>query len=63
MGVFNFFIVLPQILASVGLGKVVDSLLGGSAMNAVLAGGISMLVAGLLTPIVSASETGEVTES
>lgn len=60
MGVFNFFIVLPQILASVALGKLVDALLGGSAMNAVLAGGISMGIASVAVLIVGdESESGE----
>jgi maltose/moltooligosaccharide transporter len=59
MGVFNFFIVLPQILAAVVLGKLVDSLLGGNAMKAVLMGGISMAIAAAATLIVSKeSETG-----
>lgn len=53
MGVFNFFIVLPQILAAVALGKLVDSMLGGDAMKAVLAGGISMAIASVATLIVS----------
>jgi maltose/moltooligosaccharide transporter len=53
MGVFNFFIVLPQILAAVVLGKVVDSLLGGDAMKAVLMGGVSMAIASVATLIVS----------
>ncbi len=64
MGVFNFFIVLPQILAAVALGKLVDSLLGGDAMKAVLAGGISMAIASIATLIVSDdSETGTPSES
>jgi len=59
MGVFNFFIVLPQILAAVALGKLVDTMLGGDPMKAVLAGGIAMAVASLATLIVSdESETG-----
>ncbi len=59
MGVFNFFIVLPQILASVGLGLVVDKLLGGDAMKAVLTGGICFVVAALATLLVSKeSESG-----
>lgn len=45
MGVFNFFIVLPQILAATLLGPVVANLLGGRAMLAVLAGGGCMLIA------------------
>lgn len=59
MGVFNFFIVLPQILAAVVLGKLVDSLLGGDAMKAVLMGGVSMAIASAATLIVgNESETG-----
>jgi maltose/moltooligosaccharide transporter len=45
MGVFNFFIVLPQILAATLLGKVVEHLLGGRGMPVVICGGVSMLVA------------------
>jgi predicted MFS family arabinose efflux permease len=64
MGVFNFFIVLPQILAAVALGKLVDSVLGGDAMKAVLAGGIAMAVASVATLIVGdESETGSPAES
>ena len=51
-----------QILASVGLGSVVKHRLGEDAMKAVLMGGAGMLIAGLVTPIVSASETGQAIE-
>jgi maltose/moltooligosaccharide transporter len=44
MGVFNFFIVLPQILAATVLGPVVQHFLGGHAMPAVVVGGVSFLV-------------------
>lgn len=47
MGVFNFFIVLPQILAATLLGYVVEHFLGGQALPVVMAGGASMLVAAL----------------
>jgi maltose/moltooligosaccharide transporter len=53
MGVFNFFIVLPQILASAGLGLVMKHLLGDNPMNAVLLGGCSMVLAGLCVGFVS----------
>jgi maltose/moltooligosaccharide transporter len=53
MGVFNFFIVLPQILASVGLGLLVKRLLGDNPMNAVLLGGVSMVLAALCVGFVS----------
>ena len=52
MGVFNFFIVLPQILASVGLGWVLKNLLGNNAMNAILLGGASFVVAALTLQLV-----------
>jgi maltose/moltooligosaccharide transporter len=47
MGVFNFFIVLPQIVASLGLGFLIKNFLGGNPLNAVLLGGASLLVAAL----------------
>ena len=53
MGVFNFFIVIPQILASLGLGALMKALLGGNPMNAVLLGGGSMILAGLCVGFVS----------
>ena len=57
MGVFNFFIVLPQILASVGLGWVMERWLGNDATKALLLGGASMLLAALLTLRVRREET------
>jgi maltose/moltooligosaccharide transporter len=57
MGVFNFFIVLPQILASVGLGWVMERFLGNDATKALLLGGASMLLAALLTLRVRKEET------
>jgi len=45
MGVFNFFIVIPQILAATVLGPVVQHLFGGRALPAVMAGGVSFFVA------------------
>jgi maltose/moltooligosaccharide transporter len=57
MGVFNFFIVLPQILASVGLGFVMERWLGNDATMALLLGGASMLLAALLTLRVREAET------
>lgn len=47
MGVFNFFIVLPQILAATLLGPAVKYLLGGHAMAAVVIGGGCMVLAAL----------------
>ncbi len=53
MGVFNFFIVIPQILASLGLGLLMKKVLGDNPMNAVLLGGASMIVAALCVSAVS----------
>ena len=49
MGIFNFFIVLPQILAASILGIVVGRLFGGEPVYALVVGGVSMIIAGLLT--------------
>jgi maltose/moltooligosaccharide transporter len=49
MGVFNFFIVLPQIIASLCMGWVVKNLLGGNALLAVVVGGGCMILAAVLT--------------
>jgi maltose/moltooligosaccharide transporter len=53
MGVFNFFIVIPQILASLGLGLLMKHALGDNPMNAVLLGSMAMLLAGLCVGLVS----------
>jgi maltose/moltooligosaccharide transporter len=47
MGIFNFFIVIPQILAASILGSMVKFLFNGHTMNALIAGGISMIIAAL----------------
>lgn len=59
MGVFNFFIVLPQILASLFLGKLVERVLGDNALNAILLGGASMLIAAVAVRFVDDKESLE----
>jgi maltose/moltooligosaccharide transporter len=49
MGVFNFFIVIPQIVAAALLGVIVGRFFGGQAIDALLIGGISLVVAAILT--------------
>lgn len=49
MGIFNFFIVLPQILAATLLGIFTKSLFSGNAIFTILVGGCSMLVAAFLS--------------
>lgn len=48
MGVFNFFIVIPQIVASAILGFIVTHVAGGHSIMALVFGGCSMIIAGLL---------------
>jgi maltose/moltooligosaccharide transporter len=48
MGIFNFFIVIPQIMAATILGFMVHTLFKGNSILALLAGGISMLAAAVL---------------
>ncbi len=49
MGVFNFFIVIPQIVAATILGYLTMHFFGGNTMNTLAFGGVSMLIAALLT--------------
>jgi maltose/moltooligosaccharide transporter len=49
MGVFNFFIVIPQIVAAALLGYIVGRFFGGQAIDALLIGGVSLLFAAMLT--------------
>ncbi len=48
MGIFNFFIVIPQITAAAILGFFVKHLFGDQAIYALLLGGVSLIVAALL---------------
>ncbi len=45
MGVFNLFIVIPQIVMSLIVPRIYNNLLGGDPRNAVVLGGISLLIA------------------
>jgi len=49
MGIFNFFIVIPQLLAASVLGFLLKTFFGNAPINALLVGGISLIVAGLCT--------------
>jgi maltose/moltooligosaccharide transporter len=45
MGIFNFFIVIPEIFASIALEPVVKNLFGNDPVKVVMLGGASMLIA------------------
>ncbi len=48
MGMFNYFVVIPQILAAAILGLLVRSVFNGNAIYALVLGGISMIIAAVL---------------
>ena len=48
MGIFNFFIVIPEITASLVFGWVMNNLLGNNRLAAVVAGGFFLILAALL---------------
>ncbi len=48
MGIFNFFIVIPEIIASLGFGWVMNHVLDNNRLAAVVAGGVFMALAALL---------------
>ena len=52
MGIFNFFIVIPQLLAASVLVFLLKKLFGNAPINALLIGGVSLVVAGLCTLLV-----------
>jgi maltose/moltooligosaccharide transporter len=52
MGVFNFFIVIPQIVSGLLLGFVTKHWFAGHSVKTLMLGGVCMVVAGVLTLIV-----------
>lgn len=46
MGIFNMFIVIPQIIAAIGGINVISNLIGDEAINAMLVAGFSLIIAG-----------------
>jgi len=48
MGIFNFFIVIPEIVASLGFGWVMSHVLDNNRLSAVVAGGVFLLLAAIL---------------
>ena len=52
MGVFNFFVVIPQIVAAAVLGFFVNNVFNNESIYALVVGGVAMIIAGLLNFIV-----------
>ncbi|MDH3940505.1 MAG: MFS transporter, partial [Xanthomonadales bacterium] len=52
MGIFNFFIVIPQLIAAAVLGLLLREFFGGQAIYGLVIGGSLMIVAGMTTLLV-----------
>lgn len=59
MGIFNFFIVIPQIINGIFGGPIVANVFGKMAMGYVVVGGICMILAAILTMVLVKGETNE----
>ncbi|MBN4085085.1 MFS transporter [Flavobacteriaceae bacterium AH-315-B10] len=53
MGIFNMFIVIPQIIAALGGINFISGLLGEEAINAMIVAGISLIIAGLCNLLIT----------
>jgi len=58
MGIFNFFIVIPQIINALFGGPLVDSLYGGDPIFALVTSGVSFLIAAIL--VVKVTDVDEI---
>ena len=56
MGVFNFFIVIPQILSGLLLGWVTRHWFAGQTIKTLVLGGVCMLIAGLISALIKEPE-------
>jgi maltose/moltooligosaccharide transporter len=56
MGIFNFFIVLPEIIASLFFGKIMATYLNNDRLMAVLIGGCLLITAGLVCAFIIKEE-------
>ena len=53
MGIFNMFIVIPQIIAAIGGVNFISSLLGEEVINAMIVAGGSLIIAGLCNLLIT----------
>jgi maltose/moltooligosaccharide transporter len=49
MGIFNFFIVLPEIIAALSFGWIMENVLDQNRMMAISLGGVLLILAGIVT--------------
>lgn len=63
MGIFNFFIVLPEIIASLFFGWIMVHLLDNNRMLAVQIGGVMMILAGILCYLIVSERKNETADA
>ncbi len=56
MGIFNMFIVIPQIIASIGGINLLSKLFGTGSMNSMLLAGTCLIIAGLANLLITEKE-------
>lgn len=59
MGIFNMFIVIPEILVSIGLSGIINNILGGSEAMTVGFGGVLILIAAAICPALKPKESSQ----
>ena len=57
MGIFNFFIVIPEIIATLFFGPIMKNVLNNNSLHAVMTGGFLLLLAAGLTLLVKETST------
>jgi maltose/moltooligosaccharide transporter len=53
MGIFNMFIVIPQIIAAIGGISFISGLIGPDPINAMTIAGVSLVIAGLSNMLIT----------
>ncbi len=56
MGIFNFFIVLPEIIASLTFGSIMENFLNNDRLAAVTIGGVLLITAGIICAVIVKEE-------
>jgi maltose/moltooligosaccharide transporter len=57
MGIFNMFIVIPQIIAAIGGINLLTNLIGDKVIFSMVVAGLSLIIAGLLNLLINDKKT------
>jgi maltose/moltooligosaccharide transporter len=63
MGIFNFFIVLPEIIASLFFGKIMSAYLHNDRLMAVQIGGFLLILASIICVVIIKEENNKTTST